>query len=191
MSAQFSVSRGNRAVLTAWGGHNDLKKRFPDFVALTPVYRSESGPFISMDGLAQTLAKTLKTEPSAKKTDTGKFVETEAAQTLAKIVLNQGRLQGLVSGRRYGAGRPEKTKYLCRPLRPSSTIKIARKNIFLSPWVVVKPKSIFIDDPRRGRIVRPDGAGKKQIGVVSPSGSRLKITLSSARWLVRNGFGHV
>lgn len=46
MAALRSLHEGHRAILSAWGGHADLKKYFPKRVKIIEVDYSDKGPFI-------------------------------------------------------------------------------------------------------------------------------------------------
>src|SRR5581483_11473012 len=51
VAALKSLCAGQPAVLSAWGGHLDLRRRFPGQVRLVPVYRSGIGPFVDVGRL--------------------------------------------------------------------------------------------------------------------------------------------
>jgi glycosyltransferase involved in cell wall biosynthesis len=67
MAAFDSLLHGNSAVLTDWGGHQDLSHKFRNLVTLVPVQMSKRGPFISPFDLANKIVISLLTYAEIKK----------------------------------------------------------------------------------------------------------------------------
>src|SRR5690606_33617955 len=57
MAAFRCLLNGHRAILSNWGGHADYPKHFPHQVKLLDVYRSEIGPWISINEMAKAMSE--------------------------------------------------------------------------------------------------------------------------------------
>jgi len=57
MAAFRCLLNGHRAILSNWGGHADYPKNFPHQVKLLDVYRSEIGPWISINEMAKAMSE--------------------------------------------------------------------------------------------------------------------------------------
>ena len=95
VAALKSLLLGNPAVLSDWGGHRDLKRRFPASVYLVPARDSEIGPHIRAEELAEKLVKVFtRASAPAVAANLHAYTAEFAASRLNELLSFQGNIQG-------------------------------------------------------------------------------------------------
>lgn len=211
LAAHEALCAGTPALLSHWGGHLELARRFPEQVQLIPVHPSPTGPFIDpaeMSALGKT--QFLHTPPATDKT----FWET--AELLSKLLSSlvktrRSPLKNLKASRYFSAlqtqSRKLRNKRFPRQLFQSYSDpkavpifkaygmkKSPRKRDaipHLVPWAEVTSSHIRIRDPHRGfltQILNNKNRQNKDLEIILLSGAKIRISKTQAKWLWDRGY---
>ncbi|MBX9768564.1 MAG: glycosyltransferase [Bdellovibrionales bacterium] len=167
--AAQALSLGRTAVLSNWGGHIDLCKRFRRQVFTALVYQGKFGPYLDLNDFSRKLASALLAHPIA---DTDRVhrrprqFATEVCRALSgnadrKVskALSQSRgsrilLSRALTGAKVFGGFADP---LARPLRmaygsDSRTFKLKKENKLIFSCVEVGDRNVFVQSPVLGEI---------------------------------------
>lgn len=97
MAVLRSLSQGQAAILSDWGGHHDFKHFFENQVFLTPVYKSLRGPFINPVDVKNKINDYLEASHHYHDENIKRYQLQEVAQTiLEKVVLKSPNSKNLL-----------------------------------------------------------------------------------------------
>jgi glycosyltransferase involved in cell wall biosynthesis len=208
VAACRALASGGHAVLSRWGGHRDLARRFSGQVRLVPVRGGPRGPYVSAAEFAMALEHAMKRRRDRKPVRLAGLTPESMAREL-RVVLVKRRVKGAplrtsalkrrIDARKKQLGLPGRQVFLgygdgfARPFFQAYGMRGNSRSgrlapLYLCPWVVPRGTRFNVNDPHRGYFTLVAPAGRKS-DVHRPGNDRaIQVSQAALATLAKDGY---